>query len=702
MDKFVKRLPMLPSTSTSEITEIPTPSTSKSVRETQCENMNVAESDAAEYSSSNEQKSIIKTIKKRYPQKYNTGWENEFVWCKKAPNSKYPYCILCNKEIRGNRAHLNRHQQNAIHLKNETHKKNTVAIDVSIKKTFLKNETLVKQGELKLAVFIAEHDLSFKTMEHLPNLIKSICKDSEIAKEIKCSRTKTTEIINNTIGPYVKNQIVDDINRTTFSIIIDETTDVSTNKCLAILVRYFSIKLKKVRDSFLGLLELNDGSTAENIFNAILLFFNSNNINIENMVGFSADNCSTMMGQLNGVRKLLTDRLPHLVVVGCTSHWLNLCSSNACLKLPRSVEDFVRDIYSHFNLSVKRLNILKEFQEFCDLKPHRLLRPSQTRWLSLQQVVDRILLQYDALVLYFTNAVFEDQTHKTDNILSALKNKMYKMYLLFLSYVLKIVNVANVDFQSEKPRLHQILPRISALYKQILKNYMTVTYVNSTNIHIIDPNDPRHFVSIENMYLGFQVQEIIDNSGEEINDKDLHDFRLRCLQFYIELSSQIKNRFPFGDELYQQLTWLDPINIFSENKVISIIKLARKFPNIVSHQYLENLNLEWRLLSELPENKFNNQMDLEELILELDSSKNPLGVPLFPTLCKFLKNISCLPHGSAAAERVFSSLNLIKRKNRNCLSTSTCQNLLLTKEITKTLTCFDWEPPSDLLKQYKR
>lgn len=76
-----------------------------------------------------------------------------------------------------------------------------VPIGEVLKKTVLKNENLIKEGEFKLAAFVAEHDLSFNFMEHLPNLIKSVCKDSEIASGIKCSRTKTTGIINISMDP---------------------------------------------------------------------------------------------------------------------------------------------------------------------------------------------------------------------------------------------------------------------------------------------------------------------------------------------------------------------------------------------------------------------------------------------------------------------------------------------------------------------
>lgn len=110
-------------------------------------------------------------------------------------------------------------------------------IDVTLRKTMCKNEKLIK--ELKLAAFVAEHDISFKTMEHLPRSIKSICPDSEAVAGITCNRTKTTKLINECIGPYVKKQIVPDLNETFYSIIIDETTDISTKKCLAVLVRHF-------------------------------------------------------------------------------------------------------------------------------------------------------------------------------------------------------------------------------------------------------------------------------------------------------------------------------------------------------------------------------------------------------------------------------------------------------------------------------
>ncbi|MPC70123.1 hypothetical protein E2C01_064362 [Portunus trituberculatus] len=67
--------------------------------------------------------------------------------------------------------------------------------------------------------------------------------------------------------------------------------------------------------------------------------------------------------------------------------------------------------------SPKRMGILKGFLSFVNVRPHKLLHPNQTRWLSLHMVVVRLLEQYEALKLYFTGAVLDDRLLACENIL---------------------------------------------------------------------------------------------------------------------------------------------------------------------------------------------------------------------------------------------------------------------------------------------
>ena len=107
-----------------------------------------------------------------------------------------------------------------------------------------------------------------------------------------------------------------------------------TKKCLATLLGYYSPETKKVFDLFLRLVELDNGSSAGGIYEVLRGYLDSVGANLENLAGFVANNCTTMMEQLNGVESILLKENPHNVV-GCTLNSFNLCSSYACQKYHR-------------------------------------------------------------------------------------------------------------------------------------------------------------------------------------------------------------------------------------------------------------------------------------------------------------------------------------------------------------------------------
>ena len=108
-----------------------------------------------------------------------------------------------------------------------------------------------------------------------------------------------------------------------------------------------------------------------------------------------------MFGENLSVSTLLKKDLPHVAAIKCSCHMIHLCASHACLKLSTTLEDLCRNIYSHFSRSTLRQKDFTQFQEFVQAQPHKMLKLSQTRWLSLESCVTRILEQWEALRLYF-------------------------------------------------------------------------------------------------------------------------------------------------------------------------------------------------------------------------------------------------------------------------------------------------------------
>ena len=90
-----------------------------------------------------------------------------------------------------------------------------------------------------------------------------------------------------------------------------------------------------------------------------------------NIIGFAADTCNVMMGEHNSVQQKMKTIIPNIFIMRCICHTAHLCASYASKKLPRTVEELVRDIYSYFSHSSKRQTAFKQFQDFVEVELHK-------------------------------------------------------------------------------------------------------------------------------------------------------------------------------------------------------------------------------------------------------------------------------------------------------------------------------------------
>lgn len=102
-------------------------------------------------------------------------------------------------------------------------------------------------------------------------------------------------------------------------------------------------------------------------------------------------------------------------------------------------------VYSRFYISVLRTEILEEYAIFCEeTNPKKLLRPCQTRWLSLLAVVERTVDRLPTLKSYFQS---ENLDASAKTILATLENPLTELYLLFLKDALPTFTRFNLKFQ---------------------------------------------------------------------------------------------------------------------------------------------------------------------------------------------------------------------------------------------------------------
>src|SRR5678816_4742135 len=109
-------------------------------------------------------------------------------------------------------------------------------------------------------------------------------------------------------GNLICKNIVDEVNDSKyFSLLTDETADISGVEELSIGVRFVEKELK-VREEFLGFTPLKK-LKAEDIAEIILLTTReAYNLNMNKVVGLGFDGCSSMAGKENGVQKIIRNQ----------------------------------------------------------------------------------------------------------------------------------------------------------------------------------------------------------------------------------------------------------------------------------------------------------------------------------------------------------------------------------------------------------
>uniref|UniRef100_A0A6P7GSQ5 E3 SUMO-protein ligase KIAA1586-like n=1 Tax=Diabrotica virgifera virgifera TaxID=50390 RepID=A0A6P7GSQ5_DIAVI len=114
-------------------------------------------------------------------------------------------------------------------------------------------------------------------------------------------------------------KIVNILKKQKFSVLIDESADISSVKNICICVRCFGEVYCQITSNFVGLIQSNEDMTAATIYDKLINSFQTVNIPFDNVVGFGSDGCNTMFGEHNTVVSRLILNFPGIIVQKCIS-----------------------------------------------------------------------------------------------------------------------------------------------------------------------------------------------------------------------------------------------------------------------------------------------------------------------------------------------------------------------------------------------
>ncbi len=497
--------------------------------------------------------------------------------------------------------------------------------------------------------------------------------------------SKCIALVRRVLSPHFQKELLQDLHDVPFSLLVDESTDISITKLLACSIRYFSSKSRTIVTTFLDILELAEGD-AKSLTDAVQQLLVKWSLNKDKFVGLSTDGASAMIGQRNSLQALLKQHYPGLVHIRCSCHSLDLAAKDAVKRaLPSNLETMIRESYNWFSCSSSRLQAYRQLvdligaealedrddegEESC-AKTLKLVSMSTTRWLVVADSIERILSQYEALKTHFSLAGERERCYDAKHLANMYKNPENQLYLYFLCPVLLEMKNLTKLLQSNTKESLRVFVSMRTYFRSLAARILKPAIVSHhTDESLCELSIESGFCILEDQDIDYGSKFLALLEKSQLNGEQKKSVRQRCKAFLVELFIGLQKRFKGSLSLMNQIVqWSFP-EILHAKSLHGLLLSPFFAQDGVSQGKLEESFRKIKLLSW-------NSLETTSFWLEVFHYQDALGAQPFKDLAGGALRMICLPVSNGEVERVFSQVNLVKDKRRNRMSTETLVAIL--------------------------
>ncbi len=194
-----------------------------------------------------------------------------------------------------------------------------------------------------------------------------------------------------------------------FSILLDETTDVSHTEQVSFVVRY--VHNMKIKERFIQVRNVHSTS-GDALENLVMTLLEENDLKIENIQGQGYDGSANMSGHYKGLQSRILRQNPKALYVHCQAHCLNLvlvesAKSNICFV---SFFNLVEKLYTFMANSSKRHSAFIEMQKrkHPDQHPLELKKLSDTRWACRESALKTLVKVLPSVMQFLEEMTMQD------------------------------------------------------------------------------------------------------------------------------------------------------------------------------------------------------------------------------------------------------------------------------------------------------
>ena len=472
------------------------------------------------------------------------------------------------------------------------------------------------------------------------------------------------------LGTWVEESILKRLQKAAmYSLMADECTDIGNGEELSVFCRWEEGGV--LVECFLEIIPLKKAD-AETIYSTLIECLKKN-LQVRRIVRLGFDGAATFSGQRTSVQARIKKRTPHALFVHCHCHLLQLaCVQSANKTGIAHVYRTLTTLWKHFHNSPKRAECLKEVQSVLELPEMKVIKPSDTRWLSHERCVKVVKASYSAIVI--TIGQIYETTHEPEAL--GIHGALCKLFTIAAIYLL--------DFD---------LPQVAKLSKALQTEQLDLSLISS----LIDAT----VQSLDDAVLprANWVLELLDNiddlkTATKVTidaDKILSFQNTIAKPFVADLKANITSRFASSNAVVSALSIFDPRKVPKQDSVSlptygeeSVGKLIAHYGEDREEETVDGeetvkaamisteIRTEWKtfrqLLVKQPQDTTASQ--LKELV------SNDMLRAMFPNLNKIASIGLMIPVSTASVERSFSQMKMIKTRLRNSLSDCSLSHLM--------------------------
>lgn len=473
-----------------------------------------------------------------------------------------------------------------------------------------------------------------------------------------------------------------DIGNQGYSLLLDESNDISVVKYLGVAIVYVSLSLSEVISTYLSLEPL-EKCDAQSLVNAVEKVLQKFKLPKERLLLVLAQ---TMIGANEGVYEKLKRDKPGLILTKCLCHSLQLAVSHAASEhLPRNLEFLISETYNWFcHSSLRQATYKVLYQAINDgHEPLKIVQACITRWMSIHTAVERVCTQWVELKTHFQIAKLDEKCYKADILYQMYADESNLVYFLFLKSVLCEVSAVNKSFESNNANSTKLSESLFLLLNSIYRKLVLPSYYYKFDIMTCNIDD---YVDSTGS-LGYEADQCLSQLKLDPEKKKM--IKDRSIKFLIELFKQIRQRIPDNISVLKEVSNFSVENALRVIKpsVVPLMQLMQKNPDEITKA--EN---QWQNLTLV---KWNETGCTVKFWSEVHKYKNPIGENPFSQISSVALEVLSIPHSNAEVERISSQMAIVKSKLQNQLKVKMLNSILTIRAgLRRTKkTCFQYELP---------